>query len=595
MKIPSLAALAVALLLAPAAHADEREALERLRATTIALIEALVQQGLITRERADALLRPAQGAAAPSASPQWGAPRRPADGEAPPGTVRVPYLSETARQKLREELKSDIVGAARDEGWLGGASFPSWIRDLRLGGDLRLRAQAELYDKPRYLRDAQTGAVIGGPCDIVGGNLPAECFREQAVRGASPAWAPDLANNSIDRERLTLRARLRAEAAVTADTTAGLRLSTGSTSGPSSSSQTLGSQFNRSQFLLDRAWLRWEPRYDLTIVAGRMDKPFLAGDVVWPDDLGFDGLAATGRLPLFDRVMGWATAGAFPLEELSLSPRDKWLYALQIGSQWQIDNEGTQLRIGLAAYDFQRVEGIRETALPPADPRAGTMAYFASQYPASVRLKGNTLINLNAPSSTAAPTWGLASKFKPLHLAAQFDMRFGPRPEDAPPPPRGVDYVPPPPPPLELQIGLDWLRNTAFDLADIQRRAGIPISGLKAKTSGGQVHFRLGKPGLTERGHWLLQAAWRRLERDAWIDGFTDTTWHLGGTNYEGWQLGGQYAFDRRTSLGLRVTSTRNLDDGVRTQIGNPPVSVGNLSSAPMKIDVIQIDLSTRF
>jgi Putative porin len=64
----------------------------------------------------------------------------------------------------------------------------------------------------------------------------------------------------------------------------------------------------------------------------------------------------------------------------------------------------------------------------------------------------------------------------------------------------------------------------------------------------------------------------------------------VGGTNYQGWQLGGHYAFDRRTSLGFRLTSTRNLEDGVTDANGVPTAS-----NNPLKIDVLQVDLNTRF
>ena len=79
------------------------------------------------------------------------------------------------------------------------------------------------------------------------------------------------------------------------------------------------------------------------------------------------------------------------------------------------------------------------------------------------------------------------------------------------------------------------------------------------------------------------------------IDGFTDTTWHLGGTNYRGWQLVGQYAIDGRAVLGLRLTSSRNLDDGVRTVNATTGAVESSFSNAPLKIDVLQLDLDTRF
>ena len=93
----------------------------------------------------------------------------------------------------------------------------------------------------------------------------------------------------------------------------------------------------------------------------------------------------------------------------------------------------------------------------------------------------------------------------------------------------------------------------------------------------------------------LDPAALRRFERDAWVDAFTDTTWHLGGTNYKGWQIVGQYAMDNRAVLGLRLTSSRNLDDGARTSNATTGAVESSFSNAPLKIDVLQLDLSTRF
>jgi hypothetical protein len=107
---------------------------------------------------------------------------------------------------------------------------------------------------------------------------------------------------------------------------------------------------------------------------------------------------------------------------------------------------------------------------------------------------------------------------------------------------------------------------------------------LGEQTSGMQVRATVGMPRVANRGDWMAYAAMRKFERDAWVDAFTDTTWHGGGTSYRGWSLGGNYGFDRNTSLGLRWTSTRNLDDGST-----------DLSSAPLRLDTLQLDLNARF
>ena len=551
---------------APAA-ASERQSLEQLRATTLALIEALVSQGLLPRERADAILRqaaaPLPGAAAGA---NWGDPPRGAAGStgaAPAANlVRVPYLSETVRAQLRDELKNEVLATAREERWADPRALPDWVRGLTLDGDLRLRWQDEGYRAPTY------AAGQANPCAITGGNLPAECYRTQT---GSPAWAPDRSNTTHDRSRATLRARLGVIAKVGDDTTLGLRLSTGTTSGPTASSQTLGQGFNKASLVLDRAWLRWEPRHDARLLAGRQANPFFGGDLLWPDDLSLDGLAVQGERNVASGAFVFATAGAFPLGEVALGPRDKWLYGAQVGLDWS-PSGSWQWRSALAVYDFRRIEGERESTLPPTGARDQTTAYLASEYPANVRLNGNTLIALNAPGSTAATTtWGLASKFRPVNLSTALTLK---------------QFAP-----VEATLALDWVRNSAFDIADISRRAGVPLDGLLSNRSTGlQAKLTVGAHRISNAGDWQAIAALRRFERDAWVDGFTDTTWHLGGTGYQGWSLGGSYAFDRRTSLGLRITSTRNLDDGYRDADG-----LANRSSAPLRIDVLQLDLNARF
>lgn len=557
--IPSLGRVlvagALATLLGAPAQADERQSIEQLRATTLGLIDALVQQGLLSRERADALLRQAQAAgqaaAATPGGPQWGSPAT-GSAAAPAGNViRVPYVPETLKNQLREELRHEVLAAAREEGWADPKVMPDWVRGLSLGGDLRVRLQAEQFARPRY------AAGQTDPCVVIGGNLPAPCWRGQL---ASPAWAPDLLNTSANRERLTLRARLAVNAKVGADTSAELRLSTDG-SGPASTSATLSTAAAKPTVVVDRALLRWEPRYDLRVIAGRMPSPYFGNELGLPDDLVLDGAVLQGERDLAVGTHLFATAGVFALQELETSSRDKWLQGLQVGLNWA-PGGSTQLRTALAHYRFANVEGWRETAPAPSGVLAGTTAYASTQY--AWRRKGNTLINLNDPTSTAAPTWGLASRFATTHLSSALTLKQ-------------LD-------PWVVGLQFDWLRNGAFDRADIERRAGLALPDLKAMTTAWQTRVQFGHERIADTGDWQVWLALRKFERDAWLDALTDTTWHLGGTNYRGWQLGGHWAMDRRTTLGLRLTSSRNLTDGRATA-----------SSHPLAIDVLQLDWATRF
>ena len=537
------------------AVADERSELDQLRATTLALIQALVDQGLMSSDKAQTLVRQA-GTRTPAAAGAAGAGAVASDTARPvaPGTVRVPYIPEAMKAQIKEDIKLEVLATARDEGWADSRKLPPWLKTFNFEGDIRVREETAL---------------------LASSNTPASLYRSQVE---SPAWSPDLTNTQTNRSRLTLRARFGFNANVSDDVSGAFRLSTGNS--PTSGSQTLGSSpgfSNRYTISLDRAWLRWEPLQDLSVTGGRMAVPFFGSDLLWPDDLSLDGVAVHGERNLASGLFVFGNVGAFALQEFELTASDKWLVGAQLGVDWALTDR-THFRFGAAIYDFRNIEGVRETNPPPAGALAGTVPYFASEYRAGARQRGNTLINLNDPSNTGAPVWGLASKFRPINLTAaltlnQFD-------------------------PVQVGATLDYVRNSAFDLADIQRRAGSAALGdLARKTTGVQARFQIGSKAVGERGTWSTYFALRRFDRDAWVDALTDTTWNLGGTSYKGYSLGGSYAFDKRSTIGLRWTSTRSLDDG-RRFLSNPndPASLtGNLSSAPLKIDVIQLEVNAKF
>ncbi len=533
---------------ANAAVATERAGLQELRDTTLSLIEALVDQGLLPRAKADELIRKAQQAGAKPSAPGGAAAVTPQWGDRPGNVVRVPYLPESVRAQMKQEIKNDVLATARDESWIDSRQLPGWVKTIKVEGDVRVRAEAAFLDNT---------------------NTIPELYQLQNVIGASPAWSPDLVDTRLDRQRMTLRARLGVVAKPGDDVSAGIRLTSGGTTPAASQSITLGNDFSRSVVTLDRAWVRWEPRQGLRFDAGRMAVPFDGSDLLWPDDLAVEGVSAKGELDLARGLFAFTTIGAFPLQEFAISGRDKWLYGGQVGLDWAVGNYW-QLRGAVGLYDFRNIEGVRATNLPPTGPFANSTPYQLSQYPAAVRQKGNTLIDINAPGSTANAVWGLASRFKPFNATfGVVDRQFQP---------------------FEIGGSIDYVRNTGFDQADILRRfgAGAPteLGTLAAMTTGWQVRLNLGQPRMLERGDWTGFVAWRRFERDAWPDAFTDTTWNLGGTNYKGYSIGGSLVIDRGATVGMRWTSTRNLDDGTG---GN------DLSSAKLKIDVLQVETNVRF
>ncbi|HTY98237.1 MAG TPA: putative porin, partial [Rhodocyclaceae bacterium] len=148
LRTPLLFVLAMAAA-APAAFADEREDLETLRQTTLNLIQALVQTGILTQDKADALIREAKRSAAATVA-----------GQGPGGkVVRVPYVPQTVRNEIKEELKQEVMAQAKAEGWAAPNSLPSWIDGMKWESDIRLRYQQDRFPKtnwsPLYLSLAE--------------------------------------------------------------------------------------------------------------------------------------------------------------------------------------------------------------------------------------------------------------------------------------------------------------------------------------------------------------------------------------------------------------------------------------------------------
>jgi len=78
-------------------------------------------------------------------------------------------------------------------------------------------------------------------------------------------------------------------------------------------------------------------------------------------------------------------------------------------------------------------------------------------------------------------------------------------------------------------------------------------------------------------GAWRAFVGYRYVEADAVLDAFTDSDFHLGGTDAKGYFLGADYGFTPRVFGRLRYLSANEID------------------GAPLGIDVLQLDLNAQF
>jgi hypothetical protein len=134
--------------------------------------------------------------------------------------------------------------------------------------------------------------------------------------------------------------------------------------------------------------------------------------------------------------------------------------------------------------------------------------------------------------------------------------------------------------PVHVILSGDYVKNIGYDLdsdAETQLRALLGGQLPNEQTTGWQARLTVGWPDVTQRRNWQLYTAYRYLERDAVLDAFTDSDFHLGGTDAEGWILGGKYGLYENTWLNVRYMSSDEID------------------GPPLGIDTLQVDLNAKF
>ena len=98
---------------------------------TVNLIRLLVQQGVIKQDQADALV--AQAEAEAKSARATGNDRGAAVAQA--GDVRVPYIPQTVRDQIRDEVKAEVMTQAKEENWAQPNTFPDWVSRITVEGD----------------------------------------------------------------------------------------------------------------------------------------------------------------------------------------------------------------------------------------------------------------------------------------------------------------------------------------------------------------------------------------------------------------------------------------------------------------------------
>jgi hypothetical protein len=536
------AAALVALALAPAlaAHADdERQSLETLRNTVVNLLQALVDQGVISKERAQEMVRAAQEKAAADAASSLA--QSGVTSKEDEGAVRVPYVPQIVQDQIAKQVAeqvkpavvADVVKEAKTEKWGVPGALADWLTRTRLYGDLTLREEGVFYsalNAPEY-----------------------NYFAINNAGGITQAGTNAFLDTDENRIRFRGRARLGVETQVSDSVTAGIRIATGNTSDLVSETQTLDGT-SPYTFGVDELYIRLDERNAqrfpwLTVVGGRFLNPYeTPTNLIFHQDLAFTGASATGRFGLGDgspdQTDVFLTLGGHQLQEIEFSPRDKWLVGAELGTNlyWLEDQH---LRLTGAFYDYFNVTGILNPANSP-----GLYNYTA---PSFLRL-GNTLFNIdgNVPND-ASQLYALASKYRLANLNATYTYAIGAH---------------------TLAVTADAVRNFGFHEAQVEGNTGYYVA---PRTKGYQTEVSFGGPEVDKAGAWRVILGYRYLQRDAVIDGYTDSDFHFGGTNARGYYVAGTYGFTHNLWGRIRYMSSNEID------------------GPTYDVDTLQIDLNTHF
>jgi hypothetical protein len=540
---------------------------------TINLLQILVKKGILSHGEAQGMIQQAEVEAAQAQAALEDAQMMATQD----GDVRVTYVPDVVKNEIKDAIKADVMAQARADGWTAPNEAPEWTQRIKLFGDFRLRFESNLFPEG----NDNTGAFpnfnainSGAPFDVAG-----------------TVFSPQY-NVDADRNRFKLRARLGADINLEDNWFAGIRIGTGQDNSPVTQNQGLGvangaqgGNFSKYALWLDRAFIRYQNSFtaedDFSLSFGRFDNPFFSTSLIWADEIGFDGIAISGKKKVADGFSIFSTVGMFPVFNTDINfssnqpskfeSTDKYLYGGQFGIQFK-PLKDVEAKFAAALYKFDGVEGeLSDPYIPLTAQDAGntdnTRPSFAQRGNTYRALRDIIPAAINGFGTTSQYQYfGLATPFEELAFTGKIDINSWE--------------------PYQLSLIGEYVENLDFDQSAmnefaINNRGTDPVLGQVGDFAGDGTAWLLklqfGKPTFEKAGDWSAWIDYRRVGSDAVVDAFNDDDLGDGGTNLEGYTLGAHVALSKRVRLGARWLSA--------TQLAGPP----------LKSDIFMIDISAKF
>jgi len=479
------------------------------------------------------------------------------------------------RNQMRDQIQQELMAQAAKEHWGTKSTANDWTSKFHPYGDVRMRYEGIIYPSG----NDNTGAFTNFYAINSGNPFDASSTSNQY---------PPSYNVTENRSLLNLAAHFGADIMLGDGWNAGLGMGTGNTNAPLSANQTLGGSggdFSKYSIWLDRAFISYDAGpgdgEELTFLLGRFDNPFFSSCVQWNNNLRFDGVAVRGKVNVTDTTSTFFSGGMFPVyntdfnfasnQPTKYSSSDKWLAAGQVGIDWKI-NKDLNAKFAVAYYDFINISGALSK---PFTPLSVNDVGSTDNTRAGYSQGGNTFMPLRDIVPTAANGYGTLYQYQYYGLASDFrDVTLTGKLEYT-----HFD-------PVRLSLLGEAIKNVAFDSSSVAARAysnGAPgrtintLSDFQGGDTAWFVAFEVADGTLDKYGDWKASIGYRYVESDAVVDGFTDSDFGYGGTNEQGYTLGGSFALSPAIRCGLNWMSSSEV------------------TGPPHKTDVLWFDINAKF
>ncbi len=438
---------------------------------------------------------------------------------------------------------------------LAGSEMEILLKKLQQKGILTAEEADEIAKETK-----QTAAEEKKAAEEKAAAQKAEIKQEVAKSSALPEWVKNtklkgdlrLRYEARDREddqrgtqgrgRFRLRAGL--ETAINDKVTAGFGLTSG-TGDLRTANQTFTGTFNRKSVWIDNAYVRYAPTTWLSVIGGKFINPvWQPSDMLISTDINMEGGAVRLEGQVAPSVGLFFNGGGFVLDDRngssSGSRPDPLLYVFQPGVKWNITKD-TFVRFAPAYYQFANLEG--ETVLTPAN---------------------TTLSSTNTALGVRTGTNAFPGRYAFDYSAINWGAEVGFNK------PFGISAIP------YFGIMGGYIDNTDPSKNNIGYLAG----------------FSVGYQNVQKFGDWALEYTFRRLEKDAWLDLFPESSFYNGNTNVAGHRVKFLFGLAKNTALGLNFYDTWKLRNFSPTSSTTSPRATRDLS---LEERLFQADFIVKF